>query len=275
MTSEREFRLLGCNSLAEFMTMFFGLGQKEKLSIFTENILVKKNSFFYRIRSKKGIDDPNDPKQWGPVPARYAKQGRFNADKESVLYVASASDYLEREVRLKEGEEYYLAKYICKNTFNVGSFLGVNNQVNTLIHKIAMAVSCNQELTENENMLIGEYFKEAQNKNLEELSLDLLASLYIFKLLPNLYDYTNKLGKLIMAQHECGIRYSSVYVPIEFSGASQILTLDGEEYGNYVLSQKGYENLELVSVEKRTATKTQELDVLITEFMKAAKEDKI
>lgn len=38
------------------------------------------------------------------------------------------------------------------------------------------------------------------------------------------------------------------------------------EYGNYVLTQKGYENLELVSVEKKKAEKIQGLEVLISVF---------
>ena len=55
------------------------------------------------------------------MPKEYSiNQGRFNAIGESVLYVGSDHDFLEREVRLKENEEYFLGKYICKNTFNVG-----------------------------------------------------------------------------------------------------------------------------------------------------------
>ena len=74
-------------------------------------------------------------------------------------------------------------------------------------------------------------------------------------------------GRLIMAPSQWieriknmnGIRYSSVYSPIEYSGTNQLVTLDGVEYGNYVLTQKGYENLELVSVEKKKAEKNRDL----------------
>ena len=40
-------------------------------------------------------------------------------------------------------------------------------------------------------------------------------------------------------------------------------------YGNYVLTQKGYENIELESVEKKTACKPQGLEVMMSEFSKA------
>lgn len=166
MTKENESRLLSCKNLPEFVTMFFGLGMHEKLSIFSEEITIPKGTHFFRIRRIEGIKDADDPKEWGPVPKELAKQGRFNGAFESVLYVASSPDMLEREVRLKEGEEYYLAKYVCNTAFKVGSFLGVNNQVNTLIHKIAMAVSESEDLTAEENALIDEYYKTAKGMNL-------------------------------------------------------------------------------------------------------------
>ncbi len=249
--------------------MFFGLGMSEKLSIFTEEISITKGTNLYRIRRVDGIKDPYDQKEWGPVPKAYAKQGRFNENGESVLYVASAPDTLEWEVRLKEGEEYYLAKYVCNDEFKVGSFLGINNLVNTLIHKITMAVSDSEELKEEENALIDEYYEWAKNKNLFDISVDVLATLYIHKMLPNLYNTTNKLAKLVLKKNEYGIRYSSVYAPIELSGKSKIVTLDGKEYGNYVLTQKGYEHIELVSVEKKVCGETKGLEIMIETFIEA------
>ena len=271
-----ENRLLSCRSLSEFLTMFFGLGLKEKISIFTEEVTVSKGSCFYRIRRVEGFDNTNynDPKEWEPVPKTLAKQGRFNAKNESVLYVASHADFLEREVRLKENEEYYLAKYVCKNTFKVGSFLGVNSQVNSLIHKIAMSVFGSEDLTEAENLLIDDYLKNAKYKSLNELSTSMLASLYIYKFIPQLYDVTNKLGRLVLIKNDFGIRYSSVYVPIELSGAPQIITFNGVEYGNYVLTEKGYKNIEFVSAEKRSYSPTGGLEVMIDTFAKLENEDK-
>ena len=268
MTKEIEHKLLKCKSLSEFTTMFFGLGMSEKLSVFTEMVAIEKGTVFYRIRRTDGIKDKDNPKEWGPVPKEFAEQGRFNKKAESVLYLASAPDTLEREVRLKEGEEYYLAKYVCNKAFRVGSFLGINNQVNTLIHKITMAVAGSEDLTEKENALIDEYYEGVKDKNLFELSVDMLASLYIYKKLPRLYDTTNKLSKLILKKYEYGIRYSSVYAPIELSGAPQIVTLDGTEYGNYVLTPKGSEHIKLVSVEKKTVSKIQGLETMISVFAK-------
>ena len=210
-----------------------------------------------------------DTKEWGPVPKQFAKQGRFNKIGESVLYVGSSPDFLEREVRLKKGEEYYLAQYRCNETFTVGCFLGRYNQANTLIHKITMAVSGPEDLSASENALIDEYFEYAKNKDLFDLSLDMLAPLYINKLLPNLYDVTNKLCKLVLQKYDCGIRYSSVFTPIELSGADTVVTFNGLEFGNYVLTSKGCEKISLESVEKKTATDSQPLDILIQEFARA------
>ncbi len=174
VTRDIEDRLLRCKTLSEFMAMYLGLGMREKQSIFTESVTIKKGAHLYRVRKADGFNNPNymDLKEWGPVPANKAKQGRFNRAGESVLYVASSPDFLEREVRLHIGEEYYLAKYVCDKSFIVGSFLGVYNQVNTLVHKITMSVSGSEDLSESENELINEYYEKVKGKNLFELSLE-------------------------------------------------------------------------------------------------------
>ena len=273
MDKERELRLLNCKNISEFLTMYFGLGIKEKMSIFTEKVTIKTGSKLYRIRKGLNATNCNDPKQWGPVPKEIAKQGRFNGKNESVLYVASHPGSLEREVRLKDGEEYYLATYICKNTFSVGSFLGTNNRVNTLLHKIAMSISGPEELTDEESRLIDNYFEKVKEKDLNEMSLDMLSSFYIYKFVPNLYNTTNKLAKLVLKINNNGIRYSSVYVPIELSGTPVMLTLDGVEYGNYVLTPKGYENIELVGVERKICSLDNGLEQVIESFIKAEEKE--
>ena len=268
MNKEVENKLLSCKTLSEFFAMFFGLSMKDKLSVFSESIPVTKGTEFYRIRRTEGINDPNDPKEWGPVPTVYARQGRFNKKGESVLYLASTSGFLEREVRLKENEEYYLAKYVCNNSFSVGSFLGTDSLVNMLIHRVAMAVSSENDLTKTEIELLDEYCGQRDVKSMNDLSVDMLASLYIYRHLPRLYDVTSKLSTLLLMENECGIRYSSVFFPIELSGALQIISYDDTKFGNYALTQKGYENIDFVSAEKRTAGSIKELDVLIKEFAK-------
>lgn len=270
MTRDMEDKLISCKSLSEFATMFMGLSMRDKLSVFTEEVPVSKGKNFYRIRKINGNKDPYDPVEWEPVPEELSNKGRFNEKGKSVLYIASDPFALEREVRLHEGEEYYLAKYVCNNSFTVGSFLGVNSQVNTLVHKITMAVHGCEDMTESENKLIDEYYEEANYKGLVDLSVDMLASWYIYKMLPELYDITNKLAKLIFMKNKYGIRYSSVFVPIELSGAPQIVTLDGTETGNFVLTRKGYENISLISVEKKVCDKPMELDIMIKTFAEAA-----
>ena len=269
MTQEMEYRLLDCKSLSEFLTMFFGLSMNYKLSVFTKDVTITRGTEFYRVRRINSDKDPQDPKEWEPVPAKFANQERFNKKGESVLYVASSPDSLEREVRLKENDEYYLAKYVSKESFTVGAFLGVNNRVNTLIHKIAMSVSGSDDFTETERKLIDEYYELAKDKNLFDLSVDELASMYIYRMIPKLYDVTNRFGKLVLKKNNNGIRYSSVFVPFELSGASQIITFDGVEYGNYVLTLEGYKKIEFITAEKRIARKTQGLDLMINEFSKA------
>lgn len=263
MTKETEYKLLNCRSLAEFLTMFFGLGMKDKLSVFPLDVELKKDTYLYRIRRTNGISDPNNPKEWEPTPKDKAHQGRFNREGESVLYVGSDPEFLEREVRLNENEEYYLAKYVCKKTFSVGSFLGADNQVNTLIHKVAMSVFNSNDLTKRENQLIDKYYELVKNESLFELSTDMLASLFIYKMLPGLYSVTNRLGQLILRNNKNGIRYSSAFVPLELSGASEVITLDGVAFGNYVLSLEGYKNIDFVLAEKKVAKKATGLELMI------------
>jgi hypothetical protein len=51
----------------------------------------------------------------------------------------------------------------------------VNNQVNTLIHKIAMSVAGVDDMTEIEVKLMDEYYEWAKNKSMFDLSVDMLA----------------------------------------------------------------------------------------------------
>lgn len=273
MTEERKLRLMKCKSIAEFLTMFLGLGKKEKQSVFSERMFIRKGTEFFRARRVKGFNNSNiyDTREWGPVPLKYAKQGRFNADGQSVLYLASSSEYLGREVGLEEGEEYYLAKYVCTKSFWVGTFLSTNNYVNALMHKITMSVADDTDLTVRERNLIEDYFKQGHLGSLRDIAVNPLSSLFLHRMINNLYDVTNKLGRIVMEKEECGIRYSSVYVPIEFSGGPQILTLDGVEYGNFVLTEKGYENIKLCSVEKKKYELCNDLSTLIEVFIEEEK----
>lgn len=56
-----------CKSLSEFLTMFFGLGKKEKQNAFSERMFIKKGTEFFRVRRVKGFNNSNvfDANEWG------------------------------------------------------------------------------------------------------------------------------------------------------------------------------------------------------------------
>ena len=266
MRKNIEEKLLNCKNLKEFADMFLGLPYQEKLSIFNKDLTIPKGMMFYRIRRKDSFKNPNinDSKEWEPVPADIAPKGRFNREKESVIYVASSPDILERELNIKKNEKYYLAKYVCQKGFTVGTTLGNTGLVNTLIHKILMSVCDSGDFTESENQLIDTYFNSHGSIVPNTIWQDMLSPLYIHKLIPDLYDVTNKIGKLIISKYENGFRYSSAYhSPLEFSGGLQIFTLDGVEYGNFIFTHTGFSNIKFISAEEKICTSPTSLDVMI------------
>ena len=140
MSPEHENCLMKCDSINHFLTMFWGLSFSEKLSILGNDYYIPQGTKLYRIRKADNKTNFESPKAWMPPPVECVKQGRFNADKCSVLYVASDPDWLEREVCLKKGDIYYLAKYVCDKDFSVGTLLNANSQVCSVLHCIAKAV---------------------------------------------------------------------------------------------------------------------------------------
>lgn len=67
-------------------------------------------------------------------------------------------------------------------------------------------------------------------------------------------------------RNENGIRYSSVFEPIELSGGNAILTLDREEHGNYALTEQGIKNIRIESVEERKYKQEHDLSLMIEVF---------
>lgn len=269
MRKELEEKLLNCNSIFEFITMYFGLSYQEKISIFTEELTIPNGTEFYRIRKKHGFNNTNrnDPKEWAPVPSNIARQGRFNSNKQSILYVASSQDFLEREVGLNVNEEYYLGKYVCRKSFKVGTTLCKNSFVNSIIHKLAMSVQNKDSFTDLENNLVEDYYKKQVSIRPNDMWKDMLSPFYNYKLLSNIYDMTNKIGKLLISKYENGFRYASVFQsPMELSGGPSIITFDGKEYGNYAITEKGYSNIEFISAEEKKCSKILDLSLMIKTF---------
>ena len=271
LKQELEERLLQSKTVAEFLTTFFGLSKKVQIEAFPEKIMVDEGTTFFRVRKADSFcGDPYEFSQWEPTPMQYSKLNRFNEAGESVLYVASQPDFLEREVGIRPGENYYLAEYTCVRSFHVGSLLNRNSIINMVLHKIAMSISSSDELLDKEIFLVDEYFESVQHASILDLAKDLLSSLYMHRLIPDeLYKYTNKIGKIILMSNKNGFRYSSVYAPIEVSGMTNIFTLGGEKYGNYVLTQAGFANIKLKSVKMKKCKRIGSLEILIKEFTKA------
>ena len=95
---------------------------------------------------------------------------------------------------------------------------------------------------------------------------DYLSVFYIDRLIKNLYDVTNKIGRLILRNNGNGIRYSSAFEPIELSGCNTILTLDGIEHGNFALTEQGIKNIRFESVEERKYKQEYDLSLMIEVF---------
>ncbi|MBD5532422.1 MAG: hypothetical protein HDQ98_09505 [Lachnospiraceae bacterium] len=238
MDREKENKLFKCKSLNEFLTMFFGYGINEQLSIFDESMTIKAGTFLYRARKDDGKTNLYDFNQWTMPPAEYVKQGRLNEKNKPVLYVASNEYLCGREIGLKDGDKYYLVKYKCEKDFSVGTLFCRHSVINTILHRIVMAVKT-ENLTENERIILQKYHIGEYKISIQEILKDNLSVFYIDRLIKNLYDVTNKIGHLVLYNNENGIRYSSVFEPIELSGVNTILTLDGEDHGNYALTEQG------------------------------------
>ena len=132
-------KLIHCKSLAEFVTMFFGLSMCEKLSVLGDDVPVPKGTIFYRARKDEGrpLEDENE---WWLPPKKVVPKGRFNKEKSPVLYLGTEDFLLPREIGLKPNENYYLARYECVETFKVGSLLKNRSIITMGLHTIAMAI---------------------------------------------------------------------------------------------------------------------------------------
>lgn len=199
------------------------------------------------------------------LPAEYVEQGRLNEKNKPVLYVASDEYLCGREIGLRDGDKYYLARYKCEKDISVGTLFCRYSMVNTILHRIVMAVKM-ENLTKNERTVLRKYHIGEHKISVQEILNDYLSAFYIDCLIKNLYDVTNKIGHLILRNNENGIRYSSSFEPIELSGGNEILTLGGEDHGNYALTEQGIKNIRVESVEERIYKQEYDLSLMIEVF---------
>lgn len=259
MSPEHENCLMKCDSINHFLTMFWGLSFSEKLSILGNDYYIPQGTKLYRIRKADNKTNFESPKAWMPPPVECAKQGRFNADKCSILYVASDPDWLEREVCLKKGDIYYLAKYICDKDFSVGTLLNANSQVCSVLHCIAKAVENTNSLTATEI----EYLNKNRISKLtpENCILNLKSPFIIHEFIRDIYKQTNKIGELVLRKNPNGIGYCSAYEPLESIGGGEIFTLDGVKRANYALTRESLSNIRFISAERKECTLDFSLEV--------------
>lgn len=123
-----------------------------------------------------------------------------------------------------------------------------------------------ENLTENERTILRKYHIGENKISVQEILNDYLSVFYIDHLIKNLYDVTNKIGYLILRNNENGIRYSSAFEPIELSGGNTILTFNGEDHGNYALTEQGIKNIRIESVEERKYKQERDLSLMIEVF---------
>lgn len=274
MSPEHENCLMKCDSINHFLTMFWGLSFSEKLSILGNDYYIPKGTKLYRIRKADNKTNFESPKAWMPPPVECVKQGRFNADKCSVLYVASDPDWLEREVCLKKGDIYYLAKYVCDKDFSVGTLLNANSQVCSVLHCIAKAVENTNSLTATEI----EYLNKNRISKLtpKNCILNLKSPFIIHEFIRDIYKQTNKIGELVLRKNHNGIRYCSAYEPLESIGGGEIFTLDGVKRANYALTRESLSNIRFISAERKECTLDFSLEVFFrTMNEKENKNDKV
>lgn len=248
------------DTIKEFLDTFFSEPLDMQRKMFSYPVVIKKGTELYRIRRDDG-SDLLSPNAWGLAPKDKVKLGRFNRANEPLLYVSTDNIILGRELRLEDDEVYYEAKYICKEDFSVGTLLSTNGIISILLHKISMSIENDSCLYDNELEDLKSLLEIEKIENrVYNINNNFSSPFCIHKYLNNLYDYTNKIG--LAAMNENGLRYASVYTPFEMVGMNPIMTFNGPNNGNIVLTGKGMKNIELVNVEKKKYVREVDLSMI-------------
>lgn len=246
-------KLMSCKSINEFVSMYLGMPKLERKSVLGNRVIIKKGDKLYRARKDDGSDFSSD-NAWKLAPPKYTRKGRFNREKKPVLYVGTMEQILPREIGLKPGDKYYIAEYEVLDDIKVGSLLKQYSGITMLLHKIAMAVEDETKLTLSEKEALEKL--NIKKDEMIELAANSLSSFYIHRCISgDLYEFTNRIFDTILEDNPEGIRYASCYAPIELSGGREVLTLNGENAGNYALTSKAVDKLKVVNVTKNVYTK--------------------
>lgn len=249
MKNQNVRRLLRCSSIDEFLSMFFGLPLSERLDVFTDSVIIPKGTLLYRARRDIG-KNLTSKEDWELPPAERVDVGRFNKAKHPVLYVGTWDFVLPREIGLQVNDKYYLATYSVKEDIEVGSLLKTNDMVAALLHKVALTIENDNKLFEEEQKCLKDL--DYKSKTLANMASEFISPLYIYKCLAkDLYEVTNKIADLVLKRYPNGIRYCSCYAPIELSGADCVLTLDGKVNGNYAITDKAVDKLEVINIKHK------------------------
>lgn len=260
-------KLLSSKNLNEFVTMFFGLSFKEKASVFTQTITIKKGTKLYRIRKDEG-KDLNNEKEW-IIPGDYTpKRNRFNADGEFVLYLSTEDTIIKRECGLNKGDNYWLAEYTVTKDFEVSTLLKNNDIIARILHIILSALHNNDKLTSDEKLLLNDRVNLIDKAYLYCLSDDVIAPLYISRYIKqDVYNISNKMWLILKKKFPNGIRYNSSYLsPFEISGTKECLTFNGLDFGNLALTECAMNCVKYKRAVKKICTSLPSLDLLLSTF---------
>lgn len=255
-------KLNDCCSPIDFLKKLQKMYCNEVDSLFgsLRTVSIKKGDYLYRIRKNIG---PHEIDPWGTI--RKKEYGRFDKDRE-VLYVAQGNIFLEEEVQLNKGDEYYLGKYKVLRDFVVGFPSFENNRypkISEYLHKICQAI--------NEKHLSAEEYKLIKSINSEYLDMPLVYSLKLgIDFGPEIYNYTNWIGKKMFSAFPNGFAYTSSYNPIDIHFGETEICLDSNLY-NIALTKSGMKNIKFYFCSTEKVKENRSLSVLINEQIKYTK----
>lgn len=247
------------------------------------SVVLDKGTKLYRIRKDHG-QNFFDKKEWEACPPKLCKQGRFNKKEQSVLYLGTDKNMLAREVGLVVGEKYVIGEYRVLQDIKLGSLLYTEKNQLNIFHLLSKA-PCWENLNESEISFLEKYLQDyniTSNKVKDvifggkpvttcgnPIMFPYICNKFIEKEL--LYNITNLYFEKIIKDFPDGLRYESCFNPFELCFNEMIITLCGENEGNFALTESGSQKIEFVGFEHKEYTYKQKVDsenMLLTFFGK-------